>query len=221
MRYYPAFLRLAGRPCLVVGGGEIAAQKVGALLSNQADVTVISPHLNSTLAEHAAAGHIHHRAKEYAHGDLAGFRLVIAATDDEKVQHQVAEEAASSGVLVNVVDRPELCDFIVPSVLERGDLLIAVSTSGQSPAMARRIRQQLEPQFGAQYAQALQLLGKLRQHLAAVAAAPAERKRILTALVESPLLDHLERGEAHALDLLLAETVGGGVSLAQLGVELS
>jgi len=220
MKYYPAFLRLTGRPCLVVGGGPVAEQKVRALLRAGASVTVLSPDLTDELSTQAASSRIRHLQRSYVSGDLSGYRVVVAATDDDAIQRQVAAEAATAGVLVNVVDRPELCDFIVPSILERGDLLIAVSTCGQSPTLARRIREELEGRFGPPYAQALVVLGRLREHLAARDIPMAERKRILTTLVDSPMIAHLQSGENGAVDQLLADTVGQGMSLAALGVEL-
>ncbi len=221
MKYYPAFLRIAGRRCLVVGGGDVAGQKVSSLLNAGARVTVISPQLSAGLDRDAAAGRIEHLPRTYRQGDIQGYLIVIAATSDAAVQRQVAAEAATApGVLVNVVDRPELCDFIVPALMERGDLVIATSTSGKSPALARRIRQELEAHFGPEYSQALELLGRLRDHLARRSLSTSERRRILSSLVDSPLLDHLQHGESGQVDRLLAETVGDEVSLSQLGVDL-
>src|SRR6185295_7397304 len=130
----------------------------------------------------------------YRQGDIQGYRIAIAATADDTAQQEIAAEANAAGVLLNVVDQPDLCDFIVPSLMERGDLLIATSTSGKSPAMARRIRQELEGHFGPEYAQALLLLGRLREYLSRRSLPPAERTRILNALVDSPLLNHLQQG---------------------------
>ncbi len=221
MKYYPAFLRIAAQRCLVIGGGRVAEQKVASLLNAGGRVTVISPQLTAGLDGLAADGRIEHVARAYRPGDIHGYFIVIAATTDAAVQRQVAAEAAAAtGVLLNVVDRPELCDFIVPSIMERGDLMIATSTSGKSPALARRIRQDLEARFGPEYAQALVLLGRLRDYLAHSSLSVSERKRILTSLVESPLLDHLQHGESGQVDRLLAETLGNGVSLSQLGVDL-
>src|SRR5215470_4087084 len=121
MKYYPIFMRVAGRPCVVIGGGNVAEQKVHSLLRAGARVTVISPDLAAPLAGLASAGAITHRPRDYASGDLKGFCLAYAATDDERLHEQIAREAEAAGVLLNVVDRPALCDFIVPSVMERGD----------------------------------------------------------------------------------------------------
>ena len=221
MKYYPMFLRVAGRPCLVIGGGNVAAQKVDGLLAAGGRATVISPELCRPLAALAVAGKLTHLARPYAPGDLRGFFLVFAATDDREVQSQVVREAHELGVLLNVVDRPTLCDFIAPAVLERGDLMIAVSTSGASPALARQVRRQLAALFGPEYALALQLLRRLRDRLAAPSQTAADRQRIFAALVESPLLDYLREHRIADIDRLLAQTVGTGVSVAELGVELT
>ncbi len=221
MKYYPAFLRLAGRACLVVGGGEVGTQKVSALASAGAAVTVVSSLLSSELEAAAAQGLITLHRRAYRQGDVHGFFVIVAATNDVAVQNQIAEDARAAGILINVVDRPELCDFIVPSILEQGDLLIAVSTCGQSPTMARRIREDLQSRFGPAYAQALVLLGKLREHLAAARLPLEERKRILGLVVDSSLVDHLEGGDGEAIDQLLANTTGSQISLATLGIRLS
>lgn len=221
MKYYPVFLRVAERPCLVIGGGAVAEQKTESLLKAAARVTVISPRVTSTLATLAATQQVTHHARAYRRGDLRGFLLAYAATDDQHVQAQIAEEAATTGVLLNVVDRPQLCHFIVPATMERGDLIIAASTSGASPALAKRVRRELEECFGPEYAVALELLRRLREQFAGESRSAADRRRLLTALVDSPLLDYLREGQGHDVDRLLAATVGGGVSLATLGMTLT
>ncbi len=221
MNYYPIFLRVAGRPCLVIGGGTVAEQKTGCLLRAGACVTVVSRHLTPAIEALAVTQQVTHHARPYARGDLTGFFLVCAATDDVRLHLQIAEEAAQTGALLNVVDRPDLSDFIVPSVMERGDLVIAASTGGASPALAKRIRRELEDTFGPEYALALTLLRRLRERLAGKAWTPADRRRIFSALVESPLLDYLRQQQLRDIDDLLAATVGGGVSLASLGIELT
>ena len=220
MKYYPVFLRLAGRRCVVIGGGTIATRKVESLLIAGACVAVISPSLTGDLAARAARGEIEHVARAYRPGDLAGAMLAYAATDDETVHAAVACEAEAAGVLLNVVDRPPLCTFIAPSILRRGDLTVAVSTSGGSPALARRVREDLERSLGPEYERALDVLGRLRRHLQTRAVSSAERQRILTGLVGSDLLDRLRAPDADAVDRLLAEYAGNDVSLASLGAEL-
>ena len=220
MKYYPVFLRLAGRRCVVIGGGTIATRKVESLLIAGACVAVISPSLTGDLAARAARGEIEHVARAYRPGDLAGAMLAYAATDDETVHAAVACEAEAAGVLLNVVDRPQRCTFIAPSILRRGDLTVAVSTSGGSPALARRVREDLERSLGPEYERALDVLARLRRHLQTRTMSSAERQRILTGLVGSDLLDRLRAPDADAVDRLLAEYAGNDVSLASLGAEL-
>jgi precorrin-2 dehydrogenase/sirohydrochlorin ferrochelatase len=220
MSYYPIFLRVAGRPCLVIGGGTVAEQKVESLLTAGARVTVISPRLTPRLQTLAATGRMKHVPRTYGDGDLAGFLLACAATDDSAVHARIAAQAETEGVLLNVVDRPQLCDFITPSVLERGDLMIATSTNGASPAMAKRIRRELEESFGPEYELALKLLRRVRESLLASTWTSSERQRIFSALVDSPLLDYLRQGRSAEIDALLASTIGIDRSLASLGIEL-
>ncbi len=220
MNYYPIFLRVAGRPCLVVGGGRVAEQKVESLLTAGARVTVISPRLAPRLQALATAGHMTHVPRTYTEGDLTGFLLVCAATDDSPLQARIAAEAETAGVLINVVDCPQLCDFITPSVMERGDLMIATSTNGASPAMAKRIRRELEQTFGPEYELALRLLRRVRESLLASTCTSTKRQQIFNTLVDSPLLEYLRDGRHRDIDALLGSAMGAGVSLASLGIEL-
>lgn len=220
MKYYPVFLRLAGRRCVVVGGGGVAERKVRSLLAAGAEVTVVSPSLTAGLAELAAREEIAHAARPYRHGDLAGAALAYAATDDEPLHEAIANEAEARGVLLNVVDRPRWCGFIVPSVMARGDLTVAVSTAGGSPALARRVRQDIEHALGPEYERALDVLARLRHHLQEQPLSSTERQRILTGLVASDLLERLREPDRVGVDRLLAEYAGRDVSLASLGAEL-
>jgi precorrin-2 dehydrogenase/sirohydrochlorin ferrochelatase len=220
MKYYPVSLRVAGRRCVVIGGGQVAERKAGSLLAADARVVVVSPSLSGGLAALAARGDIEHVARPYRTGDLAGALLAYAATDDETLHARIAAEAEAAGVLLNVVDRPRWCGFIVPSILRRGDLTVAVSTAGGSPALARRARQEIEGTLGPEYERALDVLSRLRRHLRAQPLSADERQRILTGLVASDLLERLREPDAGAVDRLLAEHAGRDVSLASLGAEL-
>lgn len=193
MKFYPVFLRLTGRRCVVAGGGEVAERKVRSLLDAGARVVVVSPTLTAGLAELASGGTIDHLAREYRAGDLAGAFLAYAATDDEALHATIAGEARAAAVLLNVVDHPTLCDFIVPAVLNRGDLAVAVSTSGSSPALAARIRSDIDRALGPEYDRALAIFSRLRRRLRAKPLAAAERRRILVNLAASELVDRLRR----------------------------
>jgi siroheme synthase-like protein len=144
MGYYPISLDLVGRPCLVVGGGAIAERKVAALVEAGARVTVVSPSLTPALLRLATEAPLRWRPREYAQGDAAGFVLVMVATDDRAVNAAVAVECRERCIWVNCADDPARCDFILPSVLRRGAVTVAVSTGGASPTMARLVREELD-----------------------------------------------------------------------------
>ena len=167
--YFPAFLDLRGRRCLVVGGGAIAARKVRGLLECGARVTVVSPTLVPELARLATMGGIEHRARPFRRTDARGATLVIAATGLAAVDDAAAGAARRRGALVNAVDRPASCDFIYGSVLRRGELQIAVSTGGRAPALAREIRRRLEAVVGPDYGVLVERVGRAR-HLARASA---------------------------------------------------
>lgn len=220
MKYYPVFLRIAGRRCVVIGGGPVAERKVETLLAAGARVVVVAPELTAGLAALARHAEIDHLARPYERGDLASAALAYAATDDEALHAQLARDAEAAGVPLNVADRPEWCTFVLPSVMVRGDLTVAVSTAGGSPALARRVREDIERKLGPEYERALDLLARLRRHLQTQALSSRERQRILTGLVASDLLQRLRRPDVAAVDRLLAEHAGAGVSVASLGAVL-
>ena len=173
--YFPAFLDLRGRRCLVAGGGEVGERKARALLECGARVIVVSLTLTPVLAALAASGCIEHRARTFRRSDLRDCVLAVAATGDLRVDEALAAMARRWRVLVNVVDRPDHCDFILPSVLRRGELQIAVSTGGRSPALAREIRRRLEGLFGPGYAELVRRVGADRRRARAAATTAAGR----------------------------------------------
>jgi len=191
--YYPAFLDVRGRRCLVVGGGGVAERKVTGLLDAGARVRVVSPTLTSALAGLAAAGIVEHRARRFRRHDAQGCALVVAATGAPTVDGAVAAAARRTRALVNVVDRPAACDFILPSVLRRGDLQIAVSTGGKSPALAREIRRRLEAEIGDDYEALVARVGEARARLRARGLAPAARMRAADRLAVAALAAHHRR----------------------------
>ncbi|MDB5108580.1 MAG: siroheme synthase [Candidatus Binatus sp.] len=218
MGYLPIFLDLSGRRCVVVGGGEVSARKVEALLEAGAEVVVVSPHMVASLTTLAEHGKISHLARPYRRGDLQGCALAYAATNDDGVHREIANEARELGVALNVVDVPELCTFIAPAVMRQGALQIAVSTGGASPAFARRIRRELESQFGVEYALTLEVLGAARKWIRKSAMNQSERARRLTALASSPLPNALRDGDFAAVDRIIAMHLGSDVDLKRLGL---
>lgn len=177
-RMFPMFVKLAGRRTLVVGAGAVGEGKIGSLLDTGARVRVVALQATEQVRRWAAAGAISLRQRAFRGGDLRNTFLAVAATSSPPVNQRIYEEAQRRGVLCNVVDVPELCDFFYPAVVRRGDLQIAISTSGQSPSLARRIRRQLEQQFGPGYAAWVARLGEARREVLG-SGLPAERKRQL------------------------------------------
>ncbi len=212
MPFYPVTLRLAGRLCVVVGGGPIAARKAAGLLRCGARLRVVSPEITPELEALAKAGEAEVVRRPFEASDLEGALIAIAATNDAVVNAAAAEAARARDILVNVVDDPEHCDFYAPAVCARGDLQLAVSTSGAFPALAKKLRIELEGQFGAEYAEYVALLAEFRQKLRGNVADAKRRKAIEEAFLASPALDLLRQGrpaEARAaLEACLEEQAG-------------
>jgi precorrin-2 dehydrogenase len=163
--YYPIFLEMKGRRCVVIGGGTIAERKVEGLVAAGANVTVISPAITDGLRGLLTQGAIRHVAREYRAGDRAGYDLVFVATDNSEVNAAVSSEAQSLHIWVNSTDDPDHCDFILPAVIRRGDLAVAISTGGVSPAATRAIREELDEYFHEDYASFVQIAGQVRKEL--------------------------------------------------------
>jgi precorrin-2 dehydrogenase / sirohydrochlorin ferrochelatase len=162
LRYYPVFLDIRNKKCVIVGGGEVALRKAERLLDCGAKVSIISPKLVPELAALKDKSLISHIAAEYS-GDLIDQAvLIIGATDDEKTNARISQDARGKCIPVNIVDDPQKCDFILPSIVQRGDLAITIGTGGKSPALARYLREELEEKYGSEYAILLNVLGQLR-----------------------------------------------------------
>jgi len=196
---FPMFLKLEGRRCLVVGAGKVGEPKIGGLLDTGAHVHVIALEASEAVHGWANAGRITLELRPYTAQDLDGTFLAVVATASRGLNASIYEEAQRRGVLCNVVDVPEHCDFYYPAVVRRGDLQIAVSTNGQSPSLAQKLRQQLEKQFGPGYAQWVAELGATRKLVLASDLDPerksellhslASRQAVLAALAESAAKD--------------------------------
>jgi len=181
-RLFPIFLKLAGRPCLVVGAGTVGESKIASLVEADAQVRVVAPEATPEVRLWAESKRVEWQQRGFQPEDLDGKFLVVAATSSAKLHAHIFQEATRRGVLCNIVDVPELCDFYYPAVVQRGALQIAVSTSGQSPALAQRLRIELEEQFGPEYEVWLEYLGAARDKLQSQELDPEERKRLLHAL---------------------------------------
>ncbi|UFS71681.1 bifunctional precorrin-2 dehydrogenase/sirohydrochlorin ferrochelatase [Geomonas sp. RF6] len=204
MRCYPINLNLHGKKVVIIGGGRVAARKAGRLVAAGASVTVIAPELCNQLQAIVSAGNATHLARGYSEGDLAGAFLAFAATDDEATNASVATEARRIGVLVDRVDAPADSDFGTPALLCRGDLQITVSTGGVSPALSRKIVETLETQFGPEYAEALELLGRVREKILTAKAGSEYNEPIFSELAALDLPAMIKNGSRdEALQTLL------------------
>ena len=206
--YYPVYIQLRQQPCVVVGGGKIAEGKVDGLLTAQANVTVISPDLTAHLRDLVEEKQITYLARTYQTGDLTGAFMVICATDQAEINHQVWQEASANRQLVNVVDDTPRCNFIAPSILRKGDLTIAISTSGKAPALAVRLKERLQRELGPEYERFLDLAGELREPLARHIPDFETRKALWYELVDSEILDVLARGDETAAREIISRVVG-------------
>jgi precorrin-2 dehydrogenase/sirohydrochlorin ferrochelatase len=195
MAYYPVNLDLKGRKCVVVGGGSVAERKVKTLIEFGAAVTVVAPELTAGLAELAGSGSIRHEAGVFAPEVLDGAFIAIAATDDREVNRAVYTESNRRSVLVNVADDPELCTFFLPAFVRRGELTISVSTSGESPSFARRIREEFELQFGPEYGEMADLLGELRDEVKGRYTSMNDRQKAFLRILDSDVLELLAEGK--------------------------
>jgi precorrin-2 dehydrogenase/sirohydrochlorin ferrochelatase len=187
MRYYPVFLDLKDKKCCVVGGGNVAERKVKSLLKSGARIWVISPFLTKGLLSLCRRHKITHLKSLYRKKFIKNSFLVIAATDDSIINAEVSQDARKGNILVNLVDEPAESNFIVPSVIKKEGLVIAISTSGQAPGLAKRIRIDLTKRFIPRYARALKLLGRARQKLKSSCLKIARRRSILAKMADSAL----------------------------------
>jgi precorrin-2 dehydrogenase/sirohydrochlorin ferrochelatase len=178
-KLFPMFLKLSDRPCLVVGAGAVAESKIASILEAGGRVRAVAPEATPQVRSWAESDAIEWRQRPFRPDDLDGMFLVVAATSSTELHQRIFDEATRRGVLCNIVDVPALCDFYYPSVVQRGSLQIAISTAGLSPALAQRLRKQLEDEFGPEYEEWLTQLGEARQKLHSAKMDPEERKRLL------------------------------------------
>jgi len=196
---FPMFLKLEGRTCLVVGADSVAEPKIRSLVDCDARVVVVAPLATATVKELAGRGELTWLPRAFASTDLDGVFLVVAATSSPEVNHAIYREAQARGILCNVVDDPPHCDFYYPAVVRRGQLQIAISTAGLSPALAQRIRKQLEEEFPHAYGPWLEELGRLRESLFRKSVDPEERRRLLHQMATSEAFLEFQHGGTGAL----------------------
>ncbi len=215
MRTHPVFLCLEGRACVAVGGDPAIESKVEACRRAGAQVTVVAAEVGERLRALIGAGDIRWRPRDYRPGDLRGTVLAYASTRDPERIALLRDEAAREHVLLNVIDVPDACAFLAPAVVERGALQVAIGTGGASPLLASRLRRQVDAWLEPEYAPLVEILGAVRRTLGP----DPQRAAILAALVDSPLLELLRRGDRPGVDRLLARVAGERCRLDRLGVE--
>ena len=210
MKYYPVFLDIKDKKCVVVGGGEVAARKAERLLDCCAKVFVISPKLSPELSALKEKNLISHIATEYTGDLIHGAALIIGATDDEKTNAQISLDARGQGIPVNIVDDPQKCDFILPSVVQRGDLAIAIGTGGKSPALARYLREELEAKYGGEYEILLNILSALRIKIMGKTGID---KKWVASLIEAGILDFIKAGDREKIKQTVHKITGEEVNI--------
>lgn len=216
MRYYPIFLDIVERACLVVGGGKVGARKAKGLLAAGARVTVVSPEMDPSLEALRTEERLVLKRRPYRPDDMRGIFLVIGATDNADLNQRVKKDAVAAKALCNVADQPELCDLILPAVVNQGDLAVAITTAGKSPALAKRLRRQLQNQFGPEYATLTALLGAVRARLLAAGHDPEGHRRAFNALLDGDLLEMLRGDHRAGINTLLEQTLGPGYDFESL-----
>jgi len=219
---YPVFLDIRGKLCVVVGGGRVARRKVEGLLAAGAAVRVVSPEADARLAALGREGKIEWLTREYAEGDLDKAFLVFAATDDRRTQELIRRHAEARRQFVNIADDPGRCGFHVPSLFRQGDLTIAVSTSGKSPAVAALIRKELENGYGPEYAVLLEIMALVRQRLGAGENTQEERKKIYKKILHGDILAWIKRGRMDKVRAHLENILGAEMApdLGNIGQEI-
>ena len=209
MRYYPIFVNLENKGCLVVGAGEVGKRKIQSLADSGAGhVTIIDtreadPEMDSILA----LPNVDFHCREFADTDLDGKFLVIACTSSEEVNWRISNLCRDRGILCNIVDQPEKCSFIVPATVKRGDLTVAISTAGRSPAMAKRIRKELQESFGDEYANLLIVMGRIRPMMLSLGLTTADNTAVFRTLVDSALLNALKARDLDSATEILKESL--------------
>jgi len=213
--YYPVHLNVKGKNCLVVGGGNVGVRKAWTLVKSGARVKILSPGIT-----HAPPREIADKIKwisaSYTPDLLRGITLVFAATDQKELNRQIATDARDNGILCNIADDPDASDFILPAIVHRGDLILTVSTSGTSPAFAKKLKQELEAQFGMEYAHFLILMGKIRSQLLAQKHDPDRHKEIFSTLIREDLLGMVMENNPDKINHLLSSTLGSNYTYENL-----
>ncbi|WP_134684803.1 precorrin-2 dehydrogenase/sirohydrochlorin ferrochelatase family protein [Brevibacillus migulae] len=209
--HFPLVLDMADKACLVVGGGEVATRKAEALMHAQARVTVIAPEATAQIAEWAAEGLLDWRQEPFSTHELKKYTLVVAATNRTDVNLAVWQAVKEVDGWINIVDRPDLCNFIVPSTVQRGKLVIAISTSGASPGLARKIRQQVEQEIGPEYESYVDFLAAVRGQVMKTVSDTTQRKKIFRQLLDDRFLLADDEQRYQMAETLINQVLGEGL----------
>ena len=220
MRYYCANLDISGRPCLVVGGGAVGARKVRKLLQCGARVILVSPEVSPDLTTLIQEKKLVYRARRFQETDMEDAFLIIAATDDVDTNQAISEAARARKLLCNVVDRPELSSFVVPAVARKGDLVVAISTEGKSPALSRKLRKRFEKELSPAYGPLVDLLGAMRSRLRSHGRLSEETRQKIRDLIDSPILNWITDGDRDRIEKAASSVLGESVTLDELGVAM-
>jgi len=213
MSYYPIFLNLEGETALVFGGGSVAERKIVTLLEYNALIRIVSRRLTDNLKVLVESKKVQHVGEDFSEKYLNNVFLVIVATDDRRLNRKISEHARERGLLVNVVDQPSDCNFIVPSIVKRGDLSIAISTSGKSPALAKKTRKELESQFGREYETFLVLMGRLRKEILSMGLSQEENSRIFHEIVNSNILSSMAKNDLEGIESTLSRILPSDLTI--------
>ena len=213
MQYYPIYLNITNKRCIVVGGGEVGERKAERLLECGAHVVVIGRALTPLLEKMKEEGRIDHIDADYDDAYLEQASVVIGATNRDDVNKRISGDAGKRGILVNIVDDPARCDFILPSLVKRGDLVIAVSTGGRSPALAKKLREDMEASFGPEYETFLEIMGNLRKVAIAGGCSPEDNKKMFELLVKSDILRLIRENNREGIRICIRDITGLDVEL--------
>ena len=219
MRYFPVFLDLKEKICVVIGGGRVAERKVLNLMKAGARVIVVTPQVTEGLRRLKEKGKITIRRGSFRATDLKTASLVIAATDNRQTNEKIFQKASDLRIPVNVVDDPDHCSFIVPSVISRGDILLAISTGGQSPALAKSLREKLQREIGPEYVVLLRILAAVRRKILPLGWGAKEKQKIFHHLLREDLLGLIRKKRGADVEALVEKIAGFKILAADIGLE--
>ncbi len=207
MKLFPVFLKLLGRRCLVVGGGDVGTRKVNSLLASGADVTVVSKEVSDELKQLIKKGEVRYLEGVFSPEHLSGIFLCVIAIDDRNVTGEIADICRESGVMVNVADDPEICDFYFPSVINRGDLTIAISSGGTSPTMVRKLREDMEDEYGPEYESVFKVMGFLRETIMDLGVSGERLKKLMGKVSSIPMAEIIRQGDIEKLKVAIETAI--------------